>query len=35
LHKKKPPEGGFVKSPKGRRWNCLKETYWLVSLRSL
>ncbi len=33
--KKKPPEGGFIKSPKGRRWNLWKETYWLVSLRSL
>lgn len=25
--KKKPPEGGFIKSPKGRRWNLWKETY--------
>lgn len=24
--KKKPPEGGFVKSPKGRRWNLSKQT---------
>jgi hypothetical protein len=35
LHKKKPPEGGFVKVPKGTSLEPVKPAYYLVVFRSL